>query len=88
MRARASACADYNIARPRESELHSRLHTHVYIACNITHYVAIVILLCVYKHLDPGYVSTEHAIVYILYGSVRRIIHTAWLYCRYRVSSR
>lgn len=64
MRARI---VDFNIARLRESELYTRLHTqytrYYIIVYNITHYVPIVI--CVFKHLDPGYVSIKYTFVYI-----------------------
>lgn len=76
---RALAIVDFNIARLRESELYTRLHTqytrYYIIVYNITHYVPIVI--CVLKHLDPGYVSINHTFVYIyiVYGLVRRVMH-------------
>lgn len=82
---RDRAIVDFNIARLRESESYTRLHTqytrYYIMVYNITHYVPIVI--CVFKHLDPGYVSIKNTFVYIyiyiVCGLLRRVIHIMWV---------
>jgi len=69
------------VGREKVNWTRACMHTSIYHAYNITHYVAIVI--CVYSHLDPGYVNTKPTIIYIiLYICVRRV---QYIRCGYTI---